>query len=116
MSVASRGEVWLADLGPTTGSHVQLGRQPVVVLQIDDLLPLNTVVVIPLTTDLKRAEFQHNVLILAGEAGQDSASVALCHHVRAVDRHALIHKIGDLTPERLGEVEAAVRFVLGLPS
>jgi mRNA interferase MazF len=116
MNPATRGEVWLADLGPTTGSHLQLGRRPVIILQTDDLLPLNTVVVIPLTTELRRAEYQNNVLLFAGEAGQDSDCVAMCHHIRALDRHALVHKIGDLTPERLNEVEAAVLFVLALPS
>jgi mRNA interferase MazF len=116
MKPANRGEVWLADLGATKGDHEQLGRRPVIVFQTDDLLPLNTVVVIPLTTQLKRAEFANNVLIPAGEAGQDCDSVAQGHQIRAIDRRKLLHKIGELAPERLSELELAVMFVLGLPS
>jgi mRNA interferase MazF len=116
MSPATRGEIWLADLGPTRDDHELLGRRPVVVFQDDCLLRLNTVVVIPLTTQLGRADYRHNVLIPAGEADQDCDSVAQCHQLRAINRRKLIHKIGELTPERLTEVELSVMFVLGLPS
>jgi mRNA interferase MazF len=116
MTPANRGEVWLANLGPVRGDHEQLGRRPVIILQTDDLLPLNTVVIIPLTTQLSRAEFANNVLIPADEGGQDQDSVAQCHQIRALDRRHLVHKIGELMPERLSEIEFAVMFVLGLPS
>jgi mRNA interferase MazF len=77
---------------------------------------LSTIVIIPLTTQLRRAGFTNTVLIPAREAGQDRDSVALCHQIRAIDRRKLIHKIGELGPERLSEIELAVVFVLGLPS
>ena len=115
MNAANRGDVWLALLGPTRGDHEQLGSRPVLILQTDELLRLNTVLVIPLTTQLSRAEFPNNVLIPEGEAGQDHDSVARCDQIRALGRRRLIHKIGELAPERLSEVEFAVRFVLGLP-
>jgi len=73
-------------------------------------------VIIPLTTQTRRAGFANTVLIPAREAGQDLDSVALCHQVRAIDCRKLIHKIGELAPERLSEIELAVVFVLGLPS
>lgn len=117
MSVAKRGEVWLADLGqPKQEEHEQAGRRPAVIFQTDDLSPLNTVVVIPLTTQLKRAGFASSVLIPAREAGQERDSVALCHQIRALDRRKLLHKIGELAPERLSEIETSVLFVLGIPS
>jgi mRNA interferase MazF len=100
---------------PPKGSHQQLGDgKLVIIFQTDDLLRLNTVVVIPLTSDLSRAGFANNALIPRGEAGQDFDSVALCHQIRAIDRPMLVHKIGDLRDERLSEIEAKVRFVLGL--
>jgi mRNA interferase MazF len=76
---------------------------------------LSTVVIIPLTTQLKRAGSASTVLIPAKEAGQDHASVALCHRIRTLDRRKLVHRIGELAPERLSEIELAVVFVLGLP-
>jgi mRNA interferase MazF len=53
-------------------------------------------------------------LIPAKEAGQERDSVALCHQIRALDRRKLLHKIGQLAPERLSEIEAVVLFVLGI--
>jgi mRNA interferase MazF len=116
MNPAKRGEVWLVDLGTPKEDHEQAGRRPAVIFQTDDLFPLSTVVIIPLTTQLKRAGFANTVLIPAKEAGQDHDSVALCHQIRALDRRKLIRKIGEPAPERLSEIELAALFVLGLPS
>src|SRR6266699_1842436 len=116
MNATSRGEVWMVELGLPKDDHEQAGRRPAVIFQTDDLSPLSTVVIIPLTTQSRRAGFANTVLIPAREAGQDRDSVALCHQIRALDRRKLIHKIGELAPERLSEIELSVVFVLGLPS
>lgn len=116
MNPAKRGEVRLVDLGQPREDHEQAGRRPAVALQTDDLSPLSTVVIIPLTTQPRRAGFANTVLIPAREAGQNRDSVALCHQIRALDRRKLTHKIGELAPERLSEIELAVLFVLGIPS
>lgn len=78
MTPARRGEVWLLDLGQPKDDHEQAGRRPAVILQTDDLAVLNTVVIVPLTTQSKRAGFASTVWIPANEAGQDRDSVALC--------------------------------------
>lgn len=116
MNAAKRGEVWLVDLGQPKGDHEQAGRRPAVIFQTDDLSPLTTVVVIPLTTQIRRAGVANTVWIPAREAGQDEDSVALCHQIRALDRRKVVHKIGELALERLSEIEASVLFVLGIPS
>lgn len=116
MNPAIRGEVWLVDLGQPKEDHEQAGRRPAIILQTDDLSPLSTVVIIPLTAQSRRAGFANTVLISAKEAGQDRDSVALCHQIRALDRRKLIHKIGELAPERMSEIELVIMFVLGLPS
>jgi len=105
------------DLGQAKEDHEQAGRRPAVIFQTDDLSPLSTVVIVPLTTQLiiRRAGYPNTVLVAARESAQDRDSVALCHQIREIDRRKLIHKIGELTPERLSEVELAVAFVLGLP-
>jgi mRNA interferase MazF len=116
MNAAKRGEVWLVDLGNPKDDHEQAGQRPAVIFQTDYLARLNTVVIIPLTTQLNRAGFASTVLIPSKEAGQDRPSVALCHQIRVLDRRRLKYKIGELSPERLSEVEIAVVFVLGIPS
>ena len=71
MNLAKRGDVWLVDLGQRQEYHEPAGQRPAIIFQTDDLSPLNTVVVIPLTTQLTRAGFANTVLITAQEAGQD---------------------------------------------
>jgi mRNA interferase MazF len=115
MSPATRGEVWFADLGEPRNDHEQAGRRPAVILQTDDLSPLSTVVIVPFTTQMRRTGLAHTVLVPAKEAGLEHDSVALCHQIRALDRRKLKHKIGELGPERLSEIEVATAFVLGLP-
>lgn len=115
MNPAKRGDVWLVDLGQPRDGHEQAGRRPAIVFQTDDLSLLSTVVIVPLTSQSRRAGFANTALIPAMEADQECDSVALCHQIRALDRRKLIHKIGELAPERLSEIEVAVAFVLGLP-
>ena len=116
MNPAKRSELWLADLGEPKEGHEQAGQPPVVIFQTDELSRLDTVVVIPLTKQQKRAGFANTVFIPAQEAGQDHPSVALCHQIRVLDRRKLIHRIGRLPAERLSEIEVATVFVLGIPS
>ena len=111
----ARGEVWFADLGEPRNGHEQAGRRPVIIIQTDDLSPLSTVVIVPLTTKTRKGGLADTVLVPAKEAGQEHDSVALCAQIRALDRRKLKFKIGELTPGRLSEVERAVAFVTGLP-
>jgi mRNA interferase MazF len=113
---ARRGEVWLLDLGQPKDDHEQAGRRPAIILQTNDLSVLSTVVIVPLTTQPKRAGFASTVWIPATDAGLDRDSIALCHQIRVLDRRKLIRRIGELAPERLSEIEVAVAFVLGLPA
>jgi len=109
-----RGQGWLADLGQPRG-HEQAYKRPVVILQIDSLNYLNTVMVVPLTSRTDRGNSATTVSVHPSEGGLDRPSVALCHQLRALDARKLESHLGELPPERLYEIEAAVAFVLGLP-
>ncbi|MEH2401172.1 type II toxin-antitoxin system PemK/MazF family toxin [Nostoc sp.] len=53
-----RGEVWLANLDPTKGSE-QGGTRPVIIFQDDIVAEFSTtVIIIPLTTNLRRVSCQ----------------------------------------------------------
>jgi len=114
MNAAGRGQIWLADLGEPRG-HEQAGDRPVIVFQADELQHLSTVVIIPLTTNLNRASQATTPVVPQGEGGLTQTSVALCHQVRALDRRRLKRKFGDLSAERMSEIEVALAFVLGMP-
>ena len=109
-----RGEVWLADLDPTRGSE-QAGTRPVIVLQNDALNPFaRTVLVVPFTTNLRRAALPSGVRTDRGDGGLTSESVALCHQLRVLDKRRLIRRLGAVTPETLAAIEDCVLFTLGI--
>ena len=65
-----RGEIWWADLGEPRGSEPGL-RRPVLIIQ-DDLLTqsaLATLMVVPLTSNIRRALAVGNVLLPAKQTG-----------------------------------------------
>jgi mRNA interferase MazF len=108
------GEIYLADLDPTRGSE-QAGRRPVLILQ-NDLVSrfTRTVICIPFTTNLRRAQVPSCLLLQAGEGGLARDSVLLCHQVRVLDRSRLITRLGRVSDPILTEVERVVTFTLGM--
>ena len=109
-----RGEVWWADLGAYRPRE-QTGRRPVVVWQSDTLTRLlQSVLVVPLTTNLDRANLAGTALISASSVGgprQDS--VALAFQMRAIPKSALQAKIRDLDDSEFEELELATDEALG---
>lgn len=72
-----RGELWSADLGPHRPLE-QTGRRPVIIWQSDALnRVLQSVIVVPLTTNLDRANLAGTAMIEGGEVGPKETSVAL---------------------------------------
>ena len=108
-----RGEIWWADLGPYRPRE-QTGRRPVVVWQSDALTGvLQSVLVVPLTTNLERANLAGTALISASPQGLRDSSVALAFQLRAIPKSALEKKVRDLTEEETAELELATDEALG---
>ena len=109
-----RGEVWWVDFGGgPAGSEPKFSR-PAVIIQSDDFERLNTLIVVPTTSQLRRASQSGSVRIKAGIGGLQEDSVALCHQLTCLDRSRLVEKLGELRQEELSEIEIAVAYVLGL--
>ena len=91
-----RGEIWWADLGAYRAGE-QTGRRPVIVWQSDTLTRLlQSVLVVPLTTNLDRAKLAGTALISATDGGLPADSVALAFQMRAqfprcVSRPGFVH-------------------------
>lgn len=109
-----RGEVWWADLGPFRPRE-QTGRRPVVIWQSDALTRvLQSVLVIPLTTNLERANLAGTAMVHASpEEGLREDSVALAFQMRAVPKTALDTRVRGLTDAELSELELATDEALG---
>lgn len=108
-----RGEIWWAELGPYR-LREQTGRRPVVIWQSDALgRVLNSILVVPLTTNMTRANLAGTALVAATEGGLTENSVALAFQMRAIPKSSLQAKIRDLTDEETAELELATDEALG---
>ena len=110
----TRGEIWLANLNPTQGSE-QAGIRPVLIFQNNTINRFSaTVLTIPFTTNLRRAELPSCVLIKKGEGGLTSDSVVLCHQLRVLDKTRLVRRLGSISQETMVEIDSCVLFTLGV--
>jgi mRNA interferase MazF len=110
-----RGEVWWADLAEPRGSEPG-GRRPVLIVQ-DDLLTasrLQSVMVVPLTTNLSRARAAGNVLLGASDSGLGRDSVALVCQVTTLDKSFLDQQVSVLSLRQRRLVDDGLRLALDL--
>jgi mRNA interferase MazF len=108
-----RGEIWWADLGAYRPRE-QTGRRPVVVWQSGTLTRmLQSVLVVPLTTNLERARLAGTAVIEATPDGPPETSVALAFQMRAVPKTCLTDRIRSLTDAETVELELATDEALG---
>ena len=109
-----RGEIWMVDFGPPTGPE-QAGIRPAIILQDDSLGQVfATTIVVPLTTNLRRLSLPTTLLLNRGEGGLPRASVALCYQVQVRGKVRLTQRLGEISPERLSDIEAGLLTALGL--
>ena len=113
--VIARGDVVWVDFGEPRGSQPAKIR-PTIVFEDDWLLAtsINTVLVIPLTSNLSHEAFPGNVLIPALASGLERDSVAVVSQLGPVSREYLQpFAVGHLPPYLLKELGAGVRLVTG---
>jgi len=109
----SRGSIYLADLNPSRGSEQAAGIRPVIIVQRNSLQRFTrTAVVVPLTTNIRRAQVPGTTIIPAGEGGLTQDSVALCYQIVVLDRERLLRQLGTLSPDYLSALEQALKYTL----
>lgn len=95
-----QGEIWYANLNPSKGSE-KTGFRPVVIVSgnlLNQLLP--AVIVMPLTTKIKR--YKGNPIIHPTPSnGLKDLSELLVFHMRSVSKDRLFEKIGRIEIEEL---------------
>lgn len=111
--VIAQGEVWWADLPEPAGSGPGL-RRPVVVAQGD---PMNrsaiaTVVVVPLTSNVKWATAPGNVLLPPAATGLPKESVANVSQIVAVDKALLSERVGKLPKAKFELILSGIDTIL----
>ena len=111
MSEPSRGEIWLAGLGPVRG-HEQAGTRPVLIVSSDGLNHglSGLVIVISLTT--RSRPLASYVEILPPEGGLSRPSWVQCEQVRSISKERLRRRLGTISPATMSEVETALQLLL----
>ncbi len=106
-----QGEIWYADLNPTKGSE-QAGLRPVVIVSGNLLNQhLQIVIVVPLTTKIKKYK-GNPVLIPTPSNGLQSESEILVFHIRSVSKDRLVRKIGIVEADQLDRTFKTLNDIL----
>ena len=113
------GDIYWISL-PWMGGSEQAGRRPCIVMSRLLVNRANTVVIVPMSTNVDRAN-SYNVLLPANEIIRDIGctseiknSVALCQHVRVVDKRAFETKIGKLSQNAVLAVQLGLAFLFDI--
>ena len=110
-----RGEIWQAEFGIPYGSEIGYNR-PVLIVQDDSFNEsrIKTVVVLPLTTNLRLLDAPGNVLLRKKESKLSGDSVIIVAQIYAIDRSRFKEKISKVTKEIMEQVETGMKLVLGI--
>ncbi|MEQ1603805.1 MAG: type II toxin-antitoxin system PemK/MazF family toxin [Pyrinomonadaceae bacterium] len=113
-----RGDVFVAELVPRSGSE-QSGRRPVIIVSQDgfNLTPnWRSIIVVPLSTSLNQARRGPTAIpIDAGDGGLSQQSVALCHQVTTLDRRKISNFLGELSLRKMTEIENGLKAAMDIP-
>ena len=112
--VISRGEIDWGNLSKPVGS-IPAGRRPVLVIQADRLnhSPLNTVVIVTLTSNLKLGQIPTNVYLRAKLTGLERDSIVNVSQIATLNKSSLDEFICDLSDTQMEQVEEGLKMVLG---
>ncbi len=113
-----RGDVFMANFEPRSGSE-QHGSRPCIVVMHEGFLEVGTwfsVVVVPVSSSPNQTRRGRSVISVVGqETGLEEPSVALCHQVTTLDKRKFGRKLGALTADQLSKLEAGLKFALQIP-
>jgi len=111
----TRGEIWWADFAIPFGSEPGFKR-PVLIVQDDEFnrSAINTVVIVPFSTNLALAEAPGNVFFESGDSGLSKNSVLVISQITAIDRRRLVENISGIEKRYFGEIEEGIRIILGM--
>lgn len=113
--MVKRGELWWLDYGEPVGSAPGFER-PAVIVSADafNRSAINTIITVPLYSNLGHARHAGNVLLRAVDTGLAVDSVANVSQLGAVDRQSIIRRIGAVPPSLMRDIDAGLRLALQL--
>jgi len=111
----TRGEIWRAEFGIPYGGEPGFTR-PVLIVQDDDFNEsrIKTIVVLPLTTNLRLADAPGNVLVSKKDSNLPDDSVVIAPQLYAIDRDRFKEKLSKVPRSIMEQVETGMKLVLGI--
>jgi mRNA interferase MazF len=111
----TRGEIWWADFGIPFGSEPGFNR-PVLIIQADEInqSKINTVIVIPFTTNLLLESAPGNVFVDKDESKLSKDSVLVVSQISTIDKVRLIKYENKMTLSTLDSIEEGLKLILDI--
>ena len=111
----THGEIWWAQFGVPFGSEPGFKR-PVLIVQDNSFneSKIKTIVVVPLTTNLRLAEAPGNVLVKKKDSKLTEDSTIVVAGLYAIDRERFVEKVSKISNEIMEKVEDGIKLVLGI--
>jgi mRNA interferase MazF len=111
--MTKRGEIYWVDWGAGHG-HEQGGTRPALVIQNDIGNRLSPTTIVAAVTTRARRPYPFHVDVTAAESGLRQDSTVLLEQLQTIDQDRLRDQIGVLGEERMGEVDEALHWSLGM--
>ncbi|MCK5320035.1 type II toxin-antitoxin system PemK/MazF family toxin [Candidatus Parcubacteria bacterium] len=106
-----QADIFLADLNPVKG-HEQSGYRPVLVLQNNVLNKnLNTVVIAPITSNLKADSRLTTYFLDKNISKLNRNSIVLLFQIRTIDKERARKKISELKNEDFLKIKKQLRYI-----
>lgn len=114
MKEIKKGQIWYADLSPVVGSE-QGGVRPVLIVQNDIGNKYSPTVIAAVITSRKtKANIPTHCWLNKGEGGLFCDSMVELEQVRTIDKSRLKQLMGQLSSERLTEVDKCLKISFAL--
>lgn len=113
--VINRGEIWWANLPEPTGSGPGF-RRPVLIVQSDKFnhSKINTVVILIVSSNLRLADSEGNILITTKQSGLQKDSVVNISQLFTIDESLLNEYVETLSERKMEQIDKGLRLVLAL--
>ena len=108
-----RGEIFIVDLNPGLGREIHKKRPCLVISGNVANTQSPHVVIIPVSSQIPKLIGMEMILVGKTE-GLAKRSVVLPLYIRSIDQNRLVKKIGEISKNKLEEVEEALRLILDL--
>jgi mRNA interferase MazF len=114
MTFPRRGEIYWVGLDPVVGTEIARTRPALIISNDIGNQYAARVIVAPITSRHTDRVYPFEVAVQAAEGGLPQMSKIVLDQIRAIDKRRLGQRIGVLTPERMREVDEAIRRSLAV--